>query len=133
MIKRTLPGRAAALLSLGLLAMSTVGAQTSVPAPTPTPAAPPAQPAQPTQPTAPAQPPAATPMIGGEIRRIDRAGGRVTIRHDEIAHLDMPPMTMVFQASPASLLEGLATGNRIRFRVERSSGALVVTAIEPMP
>ncbi|MCX7272923.1 MAG: copper-binding protein [Burkholderiales bacterium] len=124
MIKRTLPGCAAALLSLGLLAMSTVGAQTSTPA---------APPAQPTQPTAPAQPPAATPMIGGEIRRIDRAGGRVTIRHDEIAHLDMPPMTMVFQASPASLLEGLATGNRIRFRVERSSGALVVTAIEPMP
>jgi Cu/Ag efflux protein CusF len=33
----------------------------------------------------------------------------------------------------ASLLEGLAAGNRIRFRVERSSGALVVTAIEPMP
>ena len=126
MIKRTLPGRAAALLSLGLLALPTVGAQTSVP----TPAAPPAQPAQP---TTPAQPPAAVPMTGGEIRRIDRAGGRVTIRHDEIAHLDMPPMTMVFQASPASLLEGLAAGNRIRFRVERSSGALVVTAIEPMP
>lgn len=127
LINRTLPGCAAALLSLGLLTLPTAGAQTSAPAPTP------AQATQPVQPPAPAEPAAAVPMTGGEIRRIDRAAGRVTIRHDEIAHLDMPPMTMAFQASPASLLEGLAAGNRIRFRVERSSGALVITAIDRMP
>lgn len=114
MINRTLSGCAAALLSLGLLTLPTAGAQTSAPAPA----------------AQPAQSPAAIPMTEGEIRRIDRATGRVTIRHDEIGHLDMPPMTMVFQTSPAVLLEGLAPGNRVRFRVERSGGALVVTAIE---
>jgi Cu/Ag efflux protein CusF len=74
---------------------------------------------------------ASTPLIGAEVRRIDRATARITLRHDEIRHLDMPPMTMVFTVADAGLLEGLSPGMAVRVRVERRDGALVVTRIDP--
>ncbi|WP_124082018.1 copper-binding protein, partial [Pigmentiphaga humi] len=49
----------------------------------------------------------------GEIRRIDKANGRVTIRHGEIAHLDMPGMTMVFGVKELAVLEGVAVGDKV--------------------
>mgnify|MGYP001368725824 CR=1 FL=1 len=44
-----------------------------------------------------AQGTSATDLTDGEVRRIDQAGGRLTLKHGEIRNLDMPPMTMVFQ------------------------------------
>jgi Cu/Ag efflux protein CusF len=37
-------------------------------------------------------------MIDGEVRKSDKETGKITLRHGEIKHLDMPPMTMVFVA-----------------------------------
>lgn len=66
----------------------------------------------------------------GEIRRIDREGGRLTLRHGEIRNLDMPPMTMVFQLKEPALLGTLKVGDKVRFRAEKAGGSYVVTAIE---
>ncbi len=66
----------------------------------------------------------------GEVRRIDRAVGKVTVKHDEIKNLDMPPMTMVFQVKESALLDGLAPGGRIQFQAEKIAGAYVITALE---
>nr|WP_291066408.1 copper-binding protein [Hydrogenophaga sp.] len=70
-------------------------------------------------------------MTEGEIRRIDKVGGKITIRHGEIKHLDMPPMTMVFTAKDKTLLDRVQVGQRVRFQVEQEAGVLLVTAIEP--
>jgi Cu(I)/Ag(I) efflux system protein CusF len=72
-----------------------------------------------------------TPMADGEVRRVAADSGRVTIKHGEIAHLSMPPMTMVFAVRDKTMLEPLKVGDRIRFAVvDEGGGRMVVTAIE---
>lgn len=69
-------------------------------------------------------------MSEGELRRIDQAGQRVTLRHGPIDNLKMPPMTMVFRLAEGVDLEGLAAGDQVRFRAENEDGSYVVTALE---
>lgn len=65
----------------------------------------------------------------GLIRRVDPANNRLTIQHEEIKSLDMPPMTMVFTVRDARTLDGLTAGDRIEFRVIAEGNRYVVTAI----
>lgn len=69
-------------------------------------------------------------MTEGEVRRIDKSAAKITLKHDEIRHLEMPPMTMVFQVREASLLDKIQVGGKVRFRAEKVGGAYIVTAIE---
>ena len=69
-------------------------------------------------------------MSEGELRRIDQAGQRVTLRHGPIDNLKMPPMTMVFRLAEGVDLEGLAAGDQVRFRAESEGGSYVVTVLE---
>jgi len=65
----------------------------------------------------------------GEVKKVDLATAKVTIRHGEIKNLDMPAMTMVFRARNPSLLDGLKAGDRIDFDADKIDGQYVVTAI----
>ena len=69
-------------------------------------------------------------MTEGEVRKVDREAGKVTLRHGPIAHLDMPAMTMVFRVAEPKLLTGVKEGDRIRFAAERVNGQFTVTAVE---
>jgi uncharacterized cupredoxin-like copper-binding protein/Cu/Ag efflux protein CusF len=73
---------------------------------------------------------AADEWVDAEVRRIDSAQSRLTLRHGEIRSLDMPPMTMVFHVNDAKLLDGLAPGDRVRFRTIHENGRYIATAIE---
>ena len=66
----------------------------------------------------------------GEVRRVDRAQGRLTLRHGPIESLNMPPMTMVFRVQDPGLLEGLQPGDRVRFEAQRIDGAYTVIRLE---
>lgn len=70
-------------------------------------------------------------MADGEIRRIDMASKKITIKHGVIKSLDMPGMTMVFQVKDPALLDKIKTGDKVRFRAEKANGAMVVTEMEP--
>jgi Cu(I)/Ag(I) efflux system protein CusF len=70
-------------------------------------------------------------LADGEVRKIDKEAGKVTLRHGRIDKLDMPPMTMVFRASDPKLLDGLKEGDKVRFAADRVNGAITVTRIEP--
>jgi Cu(I)/Ag(I) efflux system protein CusF len=70
------------------------------------------------------------PRTAGEVRRVDSAQGKLTLRHERIESLDMPAMTMVFQVADPKLLEGLQAGDKVRFAAERRNGAYTVTVIE---
>lgn len=65
----------------------------------------------------------------GEVTKLDKAAGRVTLKHGEIKNLDMPPMTMVFRVRDAKLLEPLAVGDRVRFEAEKIDGQYTLTSI----
>jgi Cu(I)/Ag(I) efflux system periplasmic protein CusF len=73
------------------------------------------------------------PSASGEVTKIDKAAGRVEIRHGEIKNLDMPPMRMSFRVREAKLLEGLAVGDKVRFTAEKIDGQFTVVAISKAP
>jgi len=68
--------------------------------------------------------------VDGEVRRLDREQGRVTLRHGDIRSLDMPPMTIVFHVSDSRLIESLAPGDTVRFRVIAEGTRYRITALE---
>ncbi len=76
---------------------------------------------------------AQTPTAAGEVTKLDKAGGRITLKHGEIKSLDMPPMTMVFRVRDARLLDGVAVGDRVRFTAEKIEGNYTVTSIAKAP
>ena len=69
-------------------------------------------------------------MAEGEVRKVDMAGKKVTIKHGEIKSMDMPPMTMVFQVKDAAMLEKVKTGDKVRFKAEKAGSAMMVTDIQ---
>ena len=70
-------------------------------------------------------------MADGEIRKVDMDNKKITIKHGEIKNLDMPGMTMVFQVKDPAMLSSVKTGDKVRFKAEKSGGAMVVTEIQP--
>lgn len=67
----------------------------------------------------------------GEVRKVDQANGKVTIRHGELKNLDMPAMTMVFRVKHPAMLGSVKPGDKIRFRAEQINGALTVVELQP--
>ena len=70
-------------------------------------------------------------LVDAEVRKVDKAAGKITLRHGEIPNIEMPPMTMVFQVKDRALLDKAKVGDRVRFSAETIDGQLTVTAIEP--
>jgi len=73
---------------------------------------------------------ASAPMVDGEVRKVDKEQGKLTLKHGPIANLDMPGMTMVFSVADLKLLEGLKEGDKVKFAADRVNGAITVTAIK---
>ena len=77
--------------------------------------------------------PAAKPgaLADGEVRRVDKAAKRITIKHGPIPSIDMAPMTMVFQVKDPKMLDQVQAGDRIMFDAAKVGENYVVTKIEP--
>ncbi|HMN94617.1 MAG TPA: copper-binding protein [Hydrogenophaga sp.] len=73
------------------------------------------------------------PWAEAEIRRVDLAAGKLSLRHGEIKNLEMPPMTMVFTVQDKSSMEGLKAGDRIRFTADQVQGTYTVLKLEKLP
>lgn len=69
-------------------------------------------------------------MADGEVRKIDKDAGKLTLKHGEIKNLDMPGMTMVFQVKEPALLDKVKVGDKVKFRAEKAGSGYVVTAID---
>jgi Cu/Ag efflux protein CusF len=70
-------------------------------------------------------------LTDGEIKKVDLEAGKVTIKHGEIKHLEMPSMTMVFTAKNKNLLTDIKVGEKIKFMVINEGGKMIVTDIQP--
>lgn len=66
----------------------------------------------------------------GEVRRLDKTLGTLTIRHGEIRNLDMPPMSMVFTVKDKAQLDAMVVGDRIRFVATNENGKFIASEIE---
>ena len=66
----------------------------------------------------------------GEIKKVDKEAGKITIKHGRLANLDMAPMTMVFKVKDPAMLEQVTAGDKVKFKAEKINGALTVTALQ---
>ena len=73
---------------------------------------------------------AAKPTTDGEVRKVDKSAGKLTIRHGEIRNLEMPAMTMVFRVKDSAMLDSLKEGDKIKFTADKVNGVYTVTDVE---
>ena len=69
--------------------------------------------------------------VDGEVRRVDKGTGKVTLRHGELKQLDMPPMTMAFEVSDKAMLDSVKAGDKVKFKVIKKDGKMIVTEMKP--
>lgn len=72
----------------------------------------------------------AYPMSQGEVKKVDKQAGKITIKHGPLQNLGMPGMTMAFRVKEPAMLDRIKVGDQIRFVVEDMNGTLTVTQAE---
>jgi len=66
----------------------------------------------------------------GEVTKIDRNAGRIELKHEPIQSLGWPAMRMAFRVTDPKLLDGIETGQRVRFTLSRSpDGSLKISEL----
>lgn len=73
---------------------------------------------------------AAAGLADAEVKKVDRAQGKITLKHGPIESLGMPGMTMVFRVQEPAMLDHVNPGDKVRFEAEKKNGALTVTRLE---
>lgn len=69
----------------------------------------------------------------GEVVAVDKAAGKVKLKHEAIAELEWPAMTMFFAVADKAQLNALAVGSRVEFQfVKANGGAPLITQIKPV-
>ena len=80
-----------------------------------------------------AKPGATTPadatLGDGQVKKVDKAKGTVTLQHGALPN-GMPPMTMAYKLKDATWLDKLKAGQKIRFATDPADGGMTVTRIE---
>lgn len=66
----------------------------------------------------------------GEVRKVDRQNGTLTLRHGPLRNLGMPGMTMVFRVADRAWLGALKEGDQVRFVADDVGGQLTVVRLE---
>lgn len=68
--------------------------------------------------------------VKGEVVVVDKASGKVKLKHEPIPELDWPAMTMFFAVADKSQLDVLKAGDQVKFEfVRKESGAPLITQI----
>jgi len=75
----------------------------------------------------------ALPPTEAEVRKVDTSAGKITLKHGEIQNLEMPPMTMVFQARDPALLANVKAGDKVRVTIDKVNGVYTVMSLQPAP
>lgn len=73
---------------------------------------------------------AALAVVAGEVKKIDKETGKITLRHEEIANLNMTAMTMVFRARSPEMLDQVKVGDKVTFSADRVNGAITLIQLQ---
>ncbi|MDM0064979.1 copper-binding protein [Variovorax sp. J31P207] len=73
----------------------------------------------------------ASELTQGEVRKVDKDGKKLTIKHGLLKNLEMPGMTMVFQVKDETVLDKVQVGDKVEFLAEKIDGKFTVTRLEP--
>lgn len=69
--------------------------------------------------------------VQGEVRKIDEAAGKITLKHGPIKSLGMDDaMTMVFRVKDPAMLKQVKVGDKVQFEAEQASSGYTVTKMQ---
>ncbi|WP_175965522.1 copper-binding protein [Burkholderia sp. BCC0322] len=68
-------------------------------------------------------------LTDAEVKKVDAATGRITLKHGALENVGMPPMTMAFKAKDAAMLEHAHPGDQVKVRIEKVDGALTIVKL----
>nr|WP_315594267.1 copper-binding protein [uncultured Cupriavidus sp.] len=68
--------------------------------------------------------------VPAEIRKIDAATGKVTLKHGPITNLGMSAMTMAFPVKDAAMLKGLKEGDQVSATFDTVNGKPTVVDLK---
>ncbi len=69
-------------------------------------------------------------MSLGEVKKVDTAAGKLTIKHGPLENLGMGAMTMVFKVKDPAMLSQVKAGDTIDFVADEVDGALTVVKLQ---
>ena len=71
-------------------------------------------------------------MANGEVKKIDEAAGKITLKHGPIKSLDMEDesMTMVFRVQDSAMLKQVKVGDKVKFEAERAPAGITITKMQ---
>jgi Cu/Ag efflux protein CusF len=69
-------------------------------------------------------------MVDGQVKKIDKTAGKVTVTHGPLTNLGMPAMTMVFRVKDSAWLDQMKEGDKIRFMADKVNGVLTLVHYE---
>jgi Cu(I)/Ag(I) efflux system protein CusF len=71
-------------------------------------------------------------MVKGEVKKIDAAAGKITLKHGAIKKLDMDEdgMTMVFRVGDPAMLTQVKVGDKVLFDADRAAAGLTITKLQ---
>lgn len=69
--------------------------------------------------------------VQGEVRKIDEAAGKITLKHGPIKNLGMDQgMTMVFRVNDPAMLKQVKVGDKVQFEAEEAQSGYTVTKMQ---
>ncbi|WP_081081006.1 copper-binding protein [Burkholderia territorii] len=68
-------------------------------------------------------------LTDAEVKRVDPASGKITLKHGALENVGMPPMTMAFKAKDAAMLGEVRAGDKVKVRVENVNGTLTIVKL----
>lgn len=71
-------------------------------------------------------------MVKGEVKKVDAAGGKITLTSGPIKSLDMEGdnMTMVFRVQDPAMLTQVKPGDKVQFAAEKASAGFTITKLQ---
>lgn len=74
--------------------------------------------------------PATAELADGEVKKIDKEAGKITLRHSELKNLNMSAMTMVFRVKDPAMLDQVKAGDKVKFAADRVNGAVTIVQLQ---
>lgn len=70
--------------------------------------------------------------VNGEVKKIDEAAGKITLKHGPIKNLNMDEdgMTMVFRVQDPAMLKQVKVGDKVQFEAERGAEGITITTLQ---
>jgi Cu/Ag efflux protein CusF len=69
--------------------------------------------------------------VQGEVRKIDEAAGKITLKHGPIKNLGMDQgMTMTFRVKDPAMLKEVQVGDKVEFEAEQAPSGYTVTKLQ---